>query len=164
MRGGLALMGVSGFLLLQRLPSWYPQSAVVHVLGTSLLPPTKLAVVMSVAWLLLHLRWQRLTDFFRLLGIYALFAFIVHRILLHSIDIGLTVLAVEDARYRYGLLLTSTMLLTFGLCWWRQRHAEALRTSGRVVKAGHAMRLSDDCTGTHAGDCQPSRTDGMIIP
>jgi hypothetical protein len=148
MRVWLAIMGVTGFILLQRLHSWYPQSAVAHVLGTSLLPPTKLAVMMSVSWLLLHMRWQRLTDFFRLLGVYALFAFIVHRLLLQSIDIGLNILAVEDARCRYGLLMTSTMLLTFGLCWWRQRHAKVLRTSGRIVKADHAMRLRDDSGGT----------------
>ena len=49
MRVWLAVMGVTGFILLQMLNSLYPQSTVAHVLGTSLLPPTKLAVVMSVS-------------------------------------------------------------------------------------------------------------------
>jgi hypothetical protein len=136
MRVWLALMGVTGFVLLQMLHSVYPRSAVTHVLGTSLLPPTKLAVVMSVSWLLLHMRWQQPTVFFRLIGFYALFAFMVHRILLQTICIALNVLGIEDARCQYGLLLTSTMLITFCLCWWRQRHAEVLRTRARVVQAG----------------------------
>jgi len=48
---------------------------------------------MSVSWLLLHIRWQRLTDFFRLIGFHALFAFVVHRIPLQIIYIALNVLA-----------------------------------------------------------------------
>jgi hypothetical protein len=132
-------MGVTGFILFQMLHSWYPQSVVARVLSTSLLPPTKLAVVMSVSWLLLHLRWQLLALFFRLIGCYALFAFIIHRILLQTIRMGLNVLGMKDALHQYGLLLTGTMLLTFGLCWWRQRYAEALRTSARAVAASHAL-------------------------
>jgi len=144
MRVWLAVMGVTGFILLQMLHSLYPQSAVAHVLGTSLLPPTKLAVVMSVSWLLLHMRWQRLTDFFRLIGFYALFAFVMHRVLLQTIYIALNVLELEDTRYQYSLLLTSTMLITFGLCWWRRRHAEVLRTSAMAVEAEHVRRHSED--------------------
>ena len=86
------MLGVTGFILLQMLHSLYPRSAVDHVFGTSLLPPTKLAVVLSVSWLLLHMRWQRLADFFRLVGFYALFAFVVHRILLQIIYLALNVL------------------------------------------------------------------------
>jgi len=144
MRVWLAVMGVTGFILLQMLHSLYPQSTVAHVLGTSLLPPTKLAVVMSVSWLLLHMRWQRLTDFFRLIGFYALFAFVIHRVLLQTIYIALNVLELEDTRYQYSLLLTSTMLITFGLCWWRRRHAEVLRTSARAVETGPVRRHSED--------------------
>jgi hypothetical protein len=141
MRVWLAMVGVTGFILLKMLHGLYPRSAVAEVLDTSLLPPTKLAVVMSVSWLLLHMRWQWLAVFFRLIGFYALFAFILHRILLQTIHIGLNVLEVGDAEYQYGLLVTSTMLLTFCLCWWRQHHAEALRTS-------HATRRSDDAVET----------------
>jgi hypothetical protein len=140
MRVWLAIISVAGFILLQILHILYPQSAFARVLGTSLLPPTKLAIVMIVSWLLLHMRWQRLAVFFRLIGFYALFAFIVHRLLLQTIHIGLNVLEVGDSIYQYGLLLTSTMLLTFCLCWWRQRHAAALRTSAKAVEAGHAIR------------------------
>jgi hypothetical protein len=35
----------------------------------------------------------------------------------------------DALRCRYGLLLTSTMLLTFGLCWWRERHAKVLHNA-----------------------------------
>ena len=93
---------------------------------------------MSVSWLLLHIRWQRLTDFFRLIGFHALFAFVVHRIPLQIIYIALNVLEIEDTRYQYGLLLMGTMLITFCLCWWRQRYGGMLRPSARAVEAGHA--------------------------
>src|SRR5215510_2731908 len=138
MRVWLAVMGVTGFILLQMLHSLYPQSAVASVLGTSLLPPTKLAIVMIVSWLLLHMRWQPLALFFRLIGFYALFAFIVHRILLQTIYIALNVLEIEDPLYQYGLSLAGTMLLTFCLCWWRQHYAEVLRTTARAVEASQA--------------------------
>jgi hypothetical protein len=132
----LALLGVTGFALLGLLHRGYPRSGVVDVLDASLLPPTQLAVVLSVAWLLLHLRWQGLAGCFRLLGVYALFAFIVHRILLQSLNMGLNVLAMKEGGCRYGLLVTSTMLLTCGLCWWRQRQAG----SGDVrAQTQHAM-------------------------
>jgi hypothetical protein len=121
----LAELGGSGFLLLRLLYRVAPHSAVTHVLGASLLPPTQLAVVMSVAWLLVHMRWPPLTTGFQLLGGDALFAFVVHRLLLQSIAGGLHVLAVADAGARYGLLVTSTMVLTWGLCGWRQRQAAA---------------------------------------
>jgi hypothetical protein len=137
MRVWLAMVGVTGFILLKMLHGLYPRSAIAEVLDTSLLPPTKLAVMMSVSWLLLHMRWQWLAVFFRLIGFYALFAFIMHRILLQTIHIGLNILEVGNPEYQYGLSLTGTMLLTFCLCWWRQHHAEALRTS-------HATRRSDD--------------------
>ena len=87
------------------------------------------------------MRWQPLATFFRLIGFYALFAFIVHRILLQTIHIGLNVLDIEDPMHQYGLLLMGTMLLTFCLCWWRQHYAEALRTSARAVEAIQAARL-----------------------
>ena len=90
------------------------------------------------------MRWQRLTDFFRLIGFYALFAFVMHRVLLQTIYIALNVLELEDTRYQYSLLLTSTMLITFGLCWWRRRHAEVLRTSARAVETGPVRRHSED--------------------
>ena len=96
---------------------------------------------MSVSWLLLHIRWQRLTDFFRLIGFHALFAFVVHRILLQIIYIALNVLEIEAPMYQYGLSLVGTMLLTFCLCWWRQHYAEVLRTSARAVEASQAVRL-----------------------
>src|ERR1043166_7608336 len=102
MRVWLAMVGVTGFILLQMLHSLYPRSTVAHVLDTSLLPPTKLAVMMSLSWLLLHMRWQRLTVFFRLIGCYALFAFIVHRLLLQTVHIGLNVLETGDGEYQYG--------------------------------------------------------------
>jgi hypothetical protein len=140
MRVWLAVMGVTGFILLQMLHSLYPRSAVASVLGTSLLPPTKLSIVMIVSWLLLHMRWQPLVIFFRLIGFYALFAFIVHRILLQTIYIGLNVLDIEGPLYQYGLLLMGTMLLTFCLCWWRQHYAEALRTGARALEAIQAIR------------------------
>jgi hypothetical protein len=141
MRVWLAVMGVIGFILLQTLHSLYPRSAVASVLGISLLPPTKLAIVMIVSWLLLHMRWQPLAIFFRLIGFYALFAFIVHRILLQTIHIALNVLEIEAPMYQYGLSLVGTMLLTFCLCWWRQHYAEVLRTSARAVEASQAVRL-----------------------
>jgi hypothetical protein len=131
MRLWLAVLGVTGCILLQMLHSLYPRSVVASVLGTSLLPPTKLAMVMLVSWLLLHMRWQPLATFFRLIGFYALFAFIVHRIVLQTIHVGLNVLDIEEPMYQYGLLLMGTMLLTFSLCWCRQHYAEALRTSAR---------------------------------
>jgi hypothetical protein len=140
MRVWLAVMGVTGFILLQMLHSLYPQSVVASVLGISLLPPTKLAIVMIASWLLLRMRWQPLAIFFRLIGFYALFAFIVHRILLQTIHIALSVLEIEDPMYQYGLSLVGTMLLTFCLCLWRQHYAEALRTSARVVEAIQAVR------------------------
>jgi hypothetical protein len=108
---------------------------------SGLLPPTKLAIVMIVSWLLLHMRWQPLAIFFRLIGFYALFAFIVHRILLHTIHIGLKVLEIEDPIHQYGLLLAGTMLLTFCLCWWRQHYAEVLHATARAVEASQAVHL-----------------------
>ena len=141
MRVWLAVMGVTGFILLQMLHSLYPRSAVASVLGTSLLPPTKLAIVMIVSWLLLHMRWQPLAIFFRLIGFYALFAFIVHRILLQTVHIGLNVLDIEDPMSQYDLSLTGTMLPTFCLCWWRQHYAEVLRITARAVEASQAVRL-----------------------
>jgi hypothetical protein len=134
------VLGVTGFILLQMLHNLYPRSAVASVLDTSLLPPTKLAIVMIVSWLLLHMRWQPLAIFFRLIGFYALFAFIAHRILLQTIHIGLNVLDIEDPLCQYGLSLPGTMLLTFCLCWCRQHYAEALRTSARAVEAIQAVR------------------------
>ena len=101
---------------------------------------TKLAIVIIVSWLLLQMRWQPLAIFFRLIGFYALFAFIVHRILLQTLHIGLNVLDIENPLHQYGLLLMGTMLLTFCLCWWRQHYAEALRTSARAVEAIQAIR------------------------
>src|SRR5262249_9947433 len=132
--------GMTGFILLQMLHSLYPRSAVASVLDASLLPPTKLAIVMIVSWLLLQMRWQPLAQFFRLIGFYALFAFIVHRILLQTIYTGLNVLDIQDPMYQYGLSLMGTMLLTFCLCWWRQRYAEALRTIARLVEAVQSVR------------------------
>ena len=151
-RLGLVVTGVTGFALLQSLHSFYPQSAVVHVLCSSLLPPTQLAVVMSVSWMLLATRWQQMAVFFRLLGFYALFAFVVHRILLQTIHIGLHALQVGDARCQYLLLGASTMLLTFCLCWWRQYHAASLRPSTPPGWTDHITPPSDGLVGLPAGD------------